>query len=893
MQFRHGNVLKGIEMKQGQRRPFWPYLCVVACLFILTIMAPKTWLRESPRPKTPVTLLPSLDIEFQATDGSSDPLSIPPVAPQLRRSDIEEPLFLDEYHRPVGALVSDIIMVELASDAQPVIEIVPQTPAIPRADNDSETAPQSVQLQPGIGAQIEPLGTHDMRRLPEVLQLTANPAIPNGANYPNTGFPVPPALPKPDSVPLTPAAGQQPEPVESVTNPCVRPVGLISQLQELSQHDEARIIAQSIKEEVQRLAKRPTLSDDAIPHQLYKIESLASELEEMSKHAESIRLKSDLKRTIYAVRRRLTIWDQAHQLVRSQNYASIDSPNIHRLKEAMELAKTKIEDSRYQDRWHGYLGLAPVELLIHGDLSAESIGKLRSFCAISLLRIESPMLNDSQQRLMTSPEFISLTDALRPWATQPVDVEELLYYIESYEMRGGSSSGEHVSQNYHWLRWSGRAPDEQFANELNTHYRNANIRIAISKDLVNRLIPGSEVYTEPVQDTIMGALVRGHSTTSNKVGIKLIPANEKWRVIVAATGQVASNTRSSRGPATFYNRGSADFHAEKEISVTPNGLQLHQSRVGAYTGSDLHNVETDFDSVPLIGIFARAIAIQQHDSHIDQADGEMRRKVARRVQAKFDSEVQSRVNQATEQFRTKIYNPLRDLNVDPIAIEMKTTDDRMIARYRLAAPNQLAANTPRPLAPSDSLLSAQIHQSSMNNMLQNLELDGQRLGIVELFEKIGNMFPRTPMSTREEMPENVTVEFAKYDAVRVQCDDGMITLTLKIQELQSGQKVWEKFIVRAHYRPDSNTLDAKLTREGYIELQGKRLRLVDQAALRGIFGRVFDKQRKIPLISDQIAKNPKMQDSELTQCVMQDGWIGIAVGPKRPAIIGSRNVILK
>ena len=181
----------------------------------------------------------------------------------------------------------------------------------------------------------------------------------------------------------------------------------------------------------------------------------------------------------------------------------------------------------------------------------------------------------------------------------------------------------------------------------------------------------------------------------------------------------------------------------------------------------------------------------------------------------------------------------------------------------------------------------------MNNVLQNLDLDGKRMGLREIFEKVGGMFPSTQIEISQDLPDRVTVEFAKYDAIRVKCDDGMVTLTLKIQELQSGQQSWDKFIVRAHYRPDSHTLEANLVRQGYIELQGKRLRLVDQAALRGIFGKVFDKERKLPLISDHIAKHPKMRDSEMTQCVMQDGWIGIALGPKRPAIISSRTVIVK
>jgi hypothetical protein len=137
----------------------------------------------------------------------------------------------------------------------------------------------------------------------------------------------------------------------------------------------------------------------------------------------------------------------------------------------------------------------------------------------------------------------------------------------------------------------------------------------------------------------------------------------------------------------------------------------------------------------------------------------------------------------------------------------------------------------------------------------------------------------------EDLPENVYVTFADDDPVRVDCQDGRVRLTISLKELtQEGtNNRWRDFTVRGYYAPVADQLDANLEREGIIELIGREhLAIGDRVALSAIFGKVLSRNRKLNLVNKQIARAPELHDQQVTQFVIHDGWIGVALGPKSP-----------
>ena len=59
-------------------------------------------------------------------------------------------------------------------------------------------------------------------------------------------------------------------------------------------------------------------------------------------------------------------------------------------------------------------------------------------------------------------------------------------------------------------------------------------------------------------------------------------------------------------------------------------------------------------------------------------------------------------------------------------------------------------------------------------------------------------------------------------------------------------------------------------------------------ALSGIFARALSKNNAWDLVPEQIVKEPKLADAAITQFVIDDGWIGVSLGPKPPAASTAR-----
>jgi hypothetical protein len=139
--------------------------------------------------------------------------------------------------------------------------------------------------------------------------------------------------------------------------------------------------------------------------------------------------------------------------------------------------------------------------------------------------------------------------------------------------------------------------------------------------------------------------------------------------------------------------------------------------------------------------------------------------------------------------------------------------------------------------------------------------------------------------------DDISITFAPIDAARVRCDQGQVVVSLSIARLSRQGQTWEDFQVRAFYRPVVRGRTASLVREDAIHLIGDRVQGRAQFALRGIFGRVFSKDQPIPLIPARVATDPRVAGLAVTQLVIEDGWIGLALGqdrPERPPAVARR-----
>ena len=220
------------------------------------------------------------------------------------------------------------------------------------------------------------------------------------------------------------------------------------------------------------------------------------------------------------------------------------------------------------------------------------------------------------------------------------------------------------------------------------------------------------------------------------------------------------------------------------------------------------------------------------------------------------------------------------MDLEPEPVQISTTENQILMRYRLAGRDQMAASTARPREMPDSLMSMQIHESAINNVVTRFEFGGKKLNTQELIDYINKMF-QTELSTKE-LDDNKTAnfEFAPFDPIRIDFDEGKVELVINLKSFQVGKgKQWKRLTVKAVYDAQIESgFNIKLIQtEDGLHLKGRRLNPTDKIAIRLICGALFPEELSVRLMPEHLGSQLSVNTLQATQFVLSDGWLGISV----------------
>jgi hypothetical protein len=882
--------------KKSKSSPIWPYLGILGCLFLLSLAAPRAWERRAQRsivPKSEPAIArtvksdPPAPIELESTDTTE-------LAPRA-----EELEFAAPFTGPAAPEVTPAILVPPA----------PYFAEDFRLDDDSPVDGISFDPVPAAAeAAPRELAPVELAKLPRPKQPADPPAAeqpaPNAAAPqfelpaelpPQTGSPLRLEAPaEPQSEPASELPAEEPvdeEPVvesprESTIEPAIAaepawplPRKLLSQLTALS-HEDAHLVWVA---RANQLINEFCFATDAAQQRAILTELQRLATRDALLPGADASLESQATRARYGLTRWVDIWQAAVDLKLQPPRVPSADEAAARIRTALKAFGTLAAGNPAGPAWEAYLDLAKLESAAREGASLEL---RRQVARRTLERLNSPKLSPIQRKFVADGPLADLTDNLQAWLATEFDVDELLAHLEQLEYGGHSSDAAAVAANYQELLFLEGDSARELATHLDTHYRNANVRAAVSIELANRLVPQPGRIDAPVRDTVVNVPVRGQSSTFTKLSVLFVPDPQRIRIGLEAHGTVAANTISDAGVVRIQNRGQSTFLVRKLMVFGPKGLLVWPAVAEAENNFNyLVAMETDYDGVPIVGSVVRNIARSQHDEVSGQARRQTEFKVASRALQQLDSEVQTRLAEAERKMQRGQGATLERLGLNLVPISLATTEERVSARLRLGNEEQLGAFTPRPRAPSDSWFSLQVHESAINNMLQSLDLEGRRFELADLFTWIGDKLGQPDLAKQEDLPEKVRVTFADRDAVRINTVDGRLEVTFGIKELRQEGSRWHDFQVRAYYVPKLDGLTPLFERDPNphysLRLDGDSMRGKIEFKLRAIFSKVLSKNRDLRLLPQSITGDERLKDLQISQLTIEDGWIGVAYSPRR------------
>ncbi len=525
-----------------------------------------------------------------------------------------------------------------------------------------------------------------------------------------------------------------------------RPENLVALLNRLQDYPPAVEWADRASQQVELLATPGRATESERKAMLEQLAGVAAEVEALIETLDSPQLTALLRRAGYGLTRRLDLWRATLALKEQSADGESIAVEPQRLAQCVSETDQLMQGTAGAD-WRAYLMMESLNELARSrpdNLTAEQ----RSLARRVLLRLDHARRLPGRQQFVSQGPLAVLDEQLRLWADEPVDTSLLLARLEQYEQTGQVSLGQAVEEDLRRLAFSPRDEHQALANKIEEHYRNCNVRVAVSQELLSRWLPAQEPTEAAVRDTIVGVPVRGRSTTTNELSLKLLPSSERLRMELTATGFVYSTTTSQRGSVAFNSRSDSTYTARKVLEFGARQIDAQPAEAEAQTNTRLRSVQSEYDDLPLVGSIVQDFAVDGYRQRREAARREIQQKVSAQARQRLDRLAEEGFQKAHQRFIDQVLTPLARLELEPSYVESRTDEKRFTIRARLAAPRHLAANTPRPRALSDSLLSAQVHESALNNALDRMGLAGRRFTADELrkhlAEKVNRNKPLEP-----------------------------------------------------------------------------------------------------------------------------------------------------
>ncbi len=114
--------------------------------------------------------------------------------------------------------------------------------------------------------------------------------------------------------------------------------------------------------------------------------------------------------------------------------------------------------------------------------------------------------------------------------------------------------------------------------------------------------------------------------------------------------------------------------------------------------------------------------------------------------------------------------------------------------------------------------------------------------------------------------------------MRFRVADQRLELILSMREVSHERNPVKNFRVHAFYVPVLNGLEAEFVRDGALGIEG-RIGTGERARMHAVFNKVLTEDRKLPIVRLNDANDERLAGLMITQLVLEDGWIGLAIGP--------------
>ena len=408
-----------------------------------------------------------------------------------------------------------------------------------------------------------------------------------------------------------------------------------------------------------------------------------------------------------------------------------------------------------------------------------------------------------------------------------------------------------------------------------------NVLIDVHENLFARVVNRPVDQPQPVDELVLGTRVRGSGRTRGNVRIDFVPSADRAAFDLVLDATNVADTSGSQGPVTVRSRGITALNARRRLFLDPDAAFAAPVQAAAST-------DTEITGMSINTRLGRRIIKRVADRKIAETKPQAERiaegRARDRLRSQFERETAPALDQFRDQFQSRVRRPLEAQGLYPESLRMSTTDTRLCIVARKSLAQQLAAASPPPAGAGDNLITARVHESAINNVLEQ-KLGGRRItqeDVDRLARQRNAKMPESLATEKDQKPWAVT--FAKHRPVSVAVDDGRAKILVRGDKFVSGDRSFPGMDIWAVYAIARSSRGMHLVREGDVQIYppgfkpgGKEKLSMAETSLRRILQKRFDKLfaevidiPDLPLEGELAAAGPLPMNQLAAR---RDGWV--------------------
>lgn len=433
--------------------------------------------------------------------------------------------------------------------------------------------------------------------------------------------------------------------------------------------------------------------------------------------------------------------------------------------------------------------------------------------------------------------------------------------------------------------------DASLMAQVRGDFGGANAYVEVDTPTLNKLA-GRSINNDcgPLTDCILGTSIRGTGLTNGVVSVTTLPSDGRARLLFTLTGSTRSNTVGVNGPVQIRSVGDTTFAASQLVTLTDERFDVSAASANATTRSRTQSVSKIGGG--LGSRLIERIARQRVAEQKARADAIASDHAEVRVKNRLNEELGLRIAEARGDYDARVTRQLRQRRATPRSIDYHTTSNSLTLDAVMADDTQLAA-WGEPPAPLPAPLSARLHQTAINNLL-DAYLGGATLrrDSVEEPTRINIVTPSW-LELKAEPP----AEGEKFQpwAMRLRADrpisvelhEGRLTAIIHAEQIRVEDKTYDNWDLVAVFEPQQVEGRWKLVRQGDIDVlptrfdpaSGGRLNS-GEVGLRNNLSDAINKGNRIPQTVDidpidLTKRKGPVRNLWMEGIAIHDGWVAI------------------